>query len=408
MHVLLIHQAFVTPGEAGGTRHWELCRYLGSRGHRISVVASWVSYLTGRPSPDTGAPVAKAIEIHRVRTYAPRRQGFLYRVLGFVSFSLSSLLRALRIPDVDVVWGTTPPIFQSVTALAIARLQRRPFVLEVRDLWPEFAIEMGVLKNPLLIAMSRRLERFLYDRAQRVVVNSPGFIPHLIRLRVPVHKIDVIPNGVDITAFSDDTDGGAIRERWGLAGKFIALYAGAHGPANDLETVLSAAQHLRSHADIVLVCVGDGRDRPRLLQRIHQESISNVLLFPAEPKERMPEILAAADVCFALLKPIPMFTTTYPNKVFDYMAAGRPTVLAIDGVIREVIEAADAGVFVKPGDPAELAAAIIRYKEDVSLRQRHGDNARAYVREHFDRDKQARQLERVLQAACADAAATNR
>jgi lipopolysaccharide/colanic/teichoic acid biosynthesis glycosyltransferase len=402
MHVLLIHQAFATEQEAGGTRHYELARHLVQQGHRVTIIASSVSYLTGQVLPSvrghrTVREQLDGIEVLRTWTYAGLHRSFFTRVLSFLSFMFSSFVGALQVSNVDIVWGTSPPIFQAVTAYVVARLKRVPFVFEVRDLWPDFAIETGVLRNPLLIWASRRLERFLYHHADRLTVNSPGFIPHLRRCGVPEEKIDLVPNGVEVSMFDPTNRGEAIRQELGLENKFIALYAGAHGLANDLGTVLLAAKRLEAYPDIVFVLVGDGKERPNLICQAEELGLSNVRFVPAQPKTRMPQFLAAADVCIAILKLIPMFTTTYPNKVFDYMAAGRPTVLAIDGVIREVIEAADGGTFVQPGDSAALAEAVLRYYRDPDLRHRHGQNARSYVAAHFDRSQQAPKLEDTFQ-----------
>jgi len=402
MHILLIHQAFVSNDEAGGTRHYELARHLVQSGHRVTAVASTVSYLTGQVLPSArGRWVLReqleGIEVWRTWTYAALHRSFFTHVLSFLSFMFSSFIGALGVRGAEIVWGTSPPMPQAVSAYLAARLKRVPFVFEVRDLWPDFAVQTGVLRNPLLISASRWLERFLYDHADRLVVNSPGFIPHLRRCGVPESKIDLVPNGVEVSMFNPADQGEAIRQELGLDGKFIALYGGAHGLANDLETVLLAAKRLEVHPDIAFVLVGDGKERPNLIRRAEELGLSNVRFVPAQPKVRMPAFLAAADVCIAILKNIPMFTTTYPNKVFDYMAASRPTVLAIDGAIREVIKAADGGTFVRPGDPEALAGAVLTYYEDPDLRYRHGQNARAYVAAHFDRERQALKLAAVLE-----------
>ena len=402
MHILLIHQAFATEQEAGGTRHYELARYLVHQGHCVTIIASRVSYLTGQVLPSArGRWIVReqidGINLLRTWAYAGLHRSFFTRVLSFLSFMLSSFMAALLVRDVDIVWGTSPPIFQAVTAHLVARLKRVPFVFEVRDLWPDFAIETGVLRNPLLIWASRRLECILYRHGDHLIVNSPGFIPHLRRFGVPEEKIALIPNGVEVSIFNPADQGEEVRQELGLEGKFIALYAGAHGLANNLETVLLAAKRLEGHPDIVFVLMGDGKERPNLIRQAEGLGISNVRFAPAQPKTRMPAFLAAADVCIAILKAIPMFKTTYPNKVFDYMAAGRPTVLAIDGAIREVIEAADGGTFVQPGDPAALAEAVLRYYRDPDLRQRHGWNARFYVAAHFDRSHQAQKVDDAFQ-----------
>ena len=280
-----------------------------------------------------------------------------------------------------------------MSAYLLSRLRRVPFVFEVRDLWPDFAIEMGVLRNPLLIRMSRWLEVFLYRRADLIIVNSPGFIPHLRRYAVPAEKIALVPNSVEVEMFNPADRGEEVRRELKLDDKFIVLYAGAHGPANDLYTLLLAAKLLEEYDDIVFVLVGDGKERPKLMKQAEKLLLRNVLFVPAQPKVRMPAFLAAADVCVAILKNIPMFNTTYPNKVFDYMAAGRPTLLAIDGVIRQVIEDADGGIFVQPGNPEAIANGLLTLYKNPCLLRQQGMNTRSYVATHFNRSEQALKLE---------------
>src|SRR5512135_3345374 len=185
MHILLIHQAFAALDEPGGTRHHELARYLAGRGHRVTIIASPVSYLTGtnlQPPPFSGkkdGETENGIRVIRSYTYQALHKSFVHRAFSFISFMVSSFFAGLKVKQVDLVWGTSPPIFQGVTAWLLARLKGVPFLFEVRDLWPTFAIAVGVLRNPLLIRMSLWLERFLYRRADLVVVNSPGYIAHV-------------------------------------------------------------------------------------------------------------------------------------------------------------------------------------------------------------------------------------
>lgn len=403
MHVLLIHQAFVSGDEAGGTRHFELAQHLARQGHRVTIIASPVSYLTGKASLSPRDAVVSSsdgrVQIRRAWTYAALHRSFFTRVLSFLSFMVSSFIDGFRVREVDVVLGTMPPIFQAVSAYLLARARRIPFALEVRDLWPDFAIELGVLSNPVLIRASRWLERFLYVHADHLIVNSPGFAPHLCRVGANEKKIDLVPNGVEVGMFDPGDRGDAFRKELGLESRFVALYAGAHGLANDLGTILLAAKRLESHREVVFVLVGDGKERPNLVREAEELGLSNVRFVPAQPKSRMPGCLAASDVCLATLKPLPMFTTTYPNKVFDYMAAGRPTIVAIDGVIRDVIETAEAGKFVPPGDHEALAEAVLYYYNDSDMRHRDGTNARSYVGAHFDRPGQANKLAAVLEQA---------
>ncbi len=399
MHILLIHQAFASLDEPGGTRHHELARYLAMQGHRVTIITSPISYLTGK-SRSSKIPWSEKqtdgdlITILRAYTYPSLHRSFAYRVISFFSFMVSSFIISLGIKNVDLVWGTSPPIFQGITAWLIARIKRLPFLFEVRDLWPAFAVAVGVLKNPLLISLSEWLETFLYRHADLVVVNSPGFIKH-IQSR-GASRVELVPNGTDTNMFNPNVDAGAFKQLHGLEEKFVVLYAGAHGLSNDLGIVLLAAKRLLLRRDIIFVFLGDGKDKPALQAQAAMEGLNNTLFLPPIPKVEMPSALAAADACIAILKPVEMYKTTYPNKVFDYMAAGKPVILAIDGVIREVIEKANGGIPIHPGDPEGLSQAILQLADDPGLAQHMGYQARIYVKNHFDRPILASKLMELM------------
>jgi glycosyltransferase involved in cell wall biosynthesis len=395
MHILLIHQAFAALDEPGGTRHHELARFLAIRGHRVTVIASPVSYLTGSARPGrvpwmTRENDGEHITVLRAYTYPALHRSFLHRVFSFLSFMLSSLLIGLRVRSVDLIWGTSPPIFQGATAWALAKLKRIPLLFEVRDLWPAFAVAVGVLHQPALIRAAEWLEGFLYRQADQVMINSPGFQAHV--LARGARSVALVPNGADIAMFDPQADGAAFRQEHELGDKFVALYAGAHGMSNDLDVLLAAADRLRGRPEIAIVMLGDGKEKERLIALAASLSLPNLHFLRPIPKTAMDQALAAADACVAILKPIPLYATVYPNKVFDYMAAGRPVVLAIDGVIREVVEAADAGIFVPPGDPTALAAALETLAADRSKSRALGLNGRRYLEAHFNRAALADQL----------------
>jgi glycosyltransferase involved in cell wall biosynthesis len=388
VHILLIHQAFVSLDEPGGTRHHELARFLASQGHQVTIIASPISYLTGKsrrvkiPWSDKQMD-GERITIIRTYTYPALHRSFAYRMVSFFSFMFSSFIVGLRVKNIDLVWGTSPPIFQGLTAWALSRLKRVPLLFEVRDLWPAFAVAVGVLKNPVLIQLSVWLERFLYRHANVVMVNSPGYIQH-VKDR-GAHQIELVPNGTDTSMFTSGVDGSVFRQSHQLTSKFIALYAGAHGLSNDLSVVLAAAKELLSQEHILFALLGDGKDKPALQIQATQQGLKNVRFLPPIPKNEMPSALAAADVCIAILKPLEMYKTTYPNKVFDYMASGKPVILAIDGVIREVIEKAGAGIPVPPGNPHALSQAVLYLSHHPEIAHTMGEKARQYVEDHFDR-----------------------
>lgn len=390
-HILLLHQAFASVRQAGGSRHYEFARLLVPDGqYRFTIIASTLSYLTGRQTDaNDDSSLEPGIDVIRVQSLAVAHRSFVWRVFTFISFMILSAWASRRAKNVDIVMGTTPPIFQAVSAWFVATIRRKPFLLEVRDLWPEFAIDMGVLTNPLLIRISRQLEAFLYHHADHILVNSPGYVNYMLNRGIPEDKVSLIPNGVDPDMFDPNADGHQIRRQWGLEDQFVVTYAGALGKANDVDTILRAALLLQDYPDIHFLLVGDGKERAHLEQQSKNRGLSNVTFTGVIPKSEMPTVMAASNVCAATLMDIPMFRTTYPNKVFDYMAAGKATILGIDGVIREVVEQANGGIFVPPGDEKAFADAVKQLYNDRARLAEMGESARAYVQAHFNRKHQA-------------------
>ncbi len=401
MHTLLIHQAFVSPDEAGGTRHYELARYAIEKGHDFSIVASDLNYLTGKTMTSHRHWVTEqklnGIRVLRAYTYPSLHRSFAWRVISFLSFMVTSVWAGLRAGPVDLVIGTTPPIFQAVSAWLVAVLRRRPLLLEVRDLWPAFAIDMHILQNPILIKLAQWLERFLYTQATHILVNSPAYRDYLLAKGISADKITLIPNGVSTENFDPIETGSELRKRWGLNGEFVVTYAGALGLANDIPTILRAAASLKENKHIHFLLVGDGKERPMLEEMAEALKLKNVSFTGSVPKSQMPGVLAATNACVATLKNIPMFTTTYPNKVFDYMAAGRPTILAIDGVIRQVIEESKGGIFVSPGDDQALADAVVSLATDRTKAREMGNAARSHVKKYFERTEHAKQFVELIE-----------
>jgi glycosyltransferase involved in cell wall biosynthesis len=406
MHILLIHQVFATIDEPGGTRHYEFARVLAVQGHQVTVVTSPVSYLSGEKislsdplpfSQKTGGEGTGQVVILHARTFRALHKSFIHRLLFFVSFMASSFWIGLGVKNVDLVWGTSPPIFQGLTAWLLARLKRLPFLFEVRDLWPAFPIAAGALKNPILIKLSLWLEHFLYRNSDRVMVNSPGFVDHVKERGARL--VDLVPNSADPEMFDPANNGLLFRSANHLKDQFVVLYAGAHGLSNDLGVVLEAARMLQEERDgskITIVLLGDGKEKPALQKQAAALRLTNLLFLPPVPKSGMAEALAGADACLAILKPIEEYKTTYPNKVFDYMAAGRPIILAIDGSIRQVVEAAQCGIFSRPGSPSDLARAVRNLSSDLQAARAMGLRGRKYLEEHFNRNITSGKLIEIL------------
>ncbi len=401
MHILFIHQFLATPNEAGGTRQFELAQHLIKKGHKITFICSTITYLTGKPlSRQKGRlfvrETIEGINIIRTYTFPGLQESFKKRIFGFLSFMVSSVIGGLSVRKTDVVLASSPQIFVGISGYLLSKIKRVPFLFEIRDLWPKFAIDIGVLKNPLYIRLSLLLEKIIYKKSDYFIINSPGFYDHLEKSGIERKKIFLIPNGVDTKYFKPSDKQNWVRKEIGLYEDFVVLYSGAFGLANSLDTVIESARYLRHQPDIKIMFVGDGKEKRNLVQLRDKYKLNNVIFVDAQPKRKMPDFCNAADVCLAILKKLASFKTTYPNKIFDYMACGRPTILAIDGVAREVLEKAHAGEFVEPENSQHLASTILKFYNNRALIQKYGINARRYVVDHFDREKIAENFNRVL------------
>ena len=407
MKILVIHQYYLMPGSPGGSRFNEFARLWAAAGHEVTVVAGNLDYATGDvPERYRGRWIARERDgdVTVLRCHVPRSYNRSYagRMAAFFGFTLSSTHAAMTVPRPDVVIATSPPLVAMAPGVVAARARWKgvPWVFEMRDLWPESAVTTGVLKEgAALTRLLYGMERAACLLADKINVLTPAFRDDLIRRGLaPAEKIVFVPNGADVELFTPGPRDNDARRAFGWGDRFVVMYAGAHGRANAVGQFLDAAERLRDRPDVLLASVGDGPERPALEAEAKRRGLDNVRFHGAQPKARMPEIVRACDVGAAILQDNPTFKTVYPNKVFDYMATERPTLLAIDGVARALVcDEAQAGVFAKPEDGASLAAAIRAMADDPAGNAAMGARGRAGVLANATRDSLARRYLDILQ-----------
>ena len=404
MRILLVHQYFLDQDDAGGSRWNEMARFWAQRGHDITVVAGTVHYATGAKATrykgklvvtDQVGPRVKVKRCHVSESY---NRSFAGRLWAYLSFTFSSSWAALTESRADVVICTSPPLTVGLTGAILRRFWRVPVVFEVRDLWPETAIEAGVLTNPLLIRLSYWLERISYRHASWINVLTPAFRDRLVASKgVDPRRVSVITNGADLDLFRPGPQDNWVRRHHGLQGKFVVIYVGAHGVANHLVQLLEAARELADEPEAHFLLVGNGMQKPMLMATARAWGLTNVTFVDAVPKGQIADYVAAADVCTAVLKKLDVFKTVYPNKLFDYMSAARPIILGIDGVARQLLEEAGAGVYVEPQQPRAFAQAVRELKRDPQRCQQCGECGRRFVQTHYSREQLAEQYLAVLE-----------
>jgi len=405
MHVAYIHQHFSTRRGATGTRSYEMGLRLLRRGHRVTMICG--AYESGDQRADAAQRVVEeeidGIRVLRVAEPYGNRMGFARRVLAFARFARTATRLVKRL-DADLVFATSTPLTVGLPAMRGARHRRIPFVFEVRDLWPELAIALGVLKNPLLKWYTRRMERNIYHAADRIIALAPGIRDGVCRTGFPADRVVVIPNSSDLDLFVPTTER-TLDERFGPPGEFRLVFTGAHGLANGLDAVLDAALELKRRGErgIRLVFIGGGGQRDRLIERSRREGTNAFTSWVSPiPKEELARVLPRMHVGMMILKNVPSFYNgTSPNKFFDYLAAGLPVLNNYPGWIAELIREHRCGVVVPPDDPQAFADAVVKMRDGLNDLCDMGRRARQLAEARFSRDVLGEQFVDALEAAYA-------
>jgi glycosyltransferase involved in cell wall biosynthesis len=340
----------------------------------------------------------------RLWVWASPEKTFKSRMRFYLSYmGMAAFVGTLIKGRYDLVYATSPPLFAGAAGLAAATLRRIPFVFEVRDLWPESAVALGELSNSRAISAAEKLEQLLYRRATRVVAVTRGIQARLSERGLPESKLAFIPNGANTDHFRFDPAGRqAVRAELGLQDAFVAMYAGIHGIAQGLETLLQAAEILRDTPAVQFVFVGEGPKKAEIAQRAEVMRLPNVRFLPEIASASIPAYLSAADATIVPLRDEPVFRGALPSKMFEAWACARPTVLSVSGEAEQVLTEAGAGIAVPPEDPAALAGALLHLRNHPEQAQQMGQQGRSYVQAHYSRHSQARALESLLENVIRD------
>ncbi len=402
MRILFLSHYFPPEVNAPASRTFEHCRQWVKDGHRVTVVTCVPNHPAGQIFPGYRnrlwqTEMREGIEVVRLWTYVTANEGFLRRSANYVLFMLMAVAAAPFLPKCDVVLTTSPQFFNGLAGYFVGKLKRVPWILEIRDLWPESILALGAIKNRTLIRVLEYLERFAYRKAQRIVVVTDAFKRHIEKLGIPPGKIVVIKNGVDLALFQVQARDDALAAELGLAGKFVASYVGTHGMAHGLETILDAAALLQQDDGIRILMVGDGAGKKQLTEQRDRLGLRNVILLDQQDRSRMPGIWSISDACLVVLKNLPLFRTVIPSKIFEIMAMQKPILLAVEGESKDIVVAAQAGVCVPPENARAMADAIREMKSRPELAQACGRKGHAYVSKNHDRIGLARYYANVIE-----------
>ncbi len=395
MKILLLHQYYLEDDDHGGSRWNEITKQWAEEGHQVQVIAGMMHYTSSEKRSEYKGIWFKrkkqgSVNVMRCHVSESYNANFVGRLWAYFTFVFSSIWAGLfKVKGkYDVIIVTSPPLFIGISGYLISLFKRIPFVFEIRDLWPESAIDTGVVTSKVIIKLAYSLEKIIYKNASLINVLTPAFLDTLVSKKgIAQEKIIFIPNASDFS-LSDDLvqnfDVNKFKVENELENKFIITYVGAHGVANYLDQILETAQLLKD-TNVLFLLIGEGMEKSRLVKKASNENIQNVRFINPVPKAEVFKYILASDMGTSVLKNVETFKTVYSNKTFDYMACKKPILMAIDGISRALVEQADAGVFVQPENPEDFGSKIRFYLTNPEKIKIQGENGYAYAKQNFNR-----------------------
>ena len=408
MRILFLTHYFHPEGNAPATRVYEMSRRFVKLGFEVQVVTGVPNVPSGVVYPGyrnrwRSREIVEGIETLRVWTYLAPNKGTVRRILNYLSFFAMATLAGLGARRPDLVIATSPQFFCGWAGVLVSRLRRVPFVLEVRDLWPESIAAVGAMRSSWLLRFLGWLEQRMYAAATRIVTVGRGYQQQLEARGVPAERISVIPNGVDRGMFDPAADASELRARFVPHGEFLCSYVGTIGMGCGLAVVLRAAEKLRAmgRRDVVFLLVGDGAVREELEREAREAGLDRVVFTGRLPKTEMPRVLAASDACLVHLARRPLFRSVMPSKIFEAAAMAKPIVLGVEGFAAEVVSKAGAGICIEPENAEQLVEAVLRLEADRELARSLGRAGYERIAAAFDYSELAREYAELIRGVVA-------
>lgn len=394
MKILFLTDNFPPEVNAPASRTYEHCREWVKAVDQVTVITCAPNFPTGvlfegYRNRLFARETMDGIEVIRVWSYITANEGFLRRTLDYLSFMVAAIPTSLRVKKPDVVVATSPQFFTICAGYVVSKLRRIPFVLELRDLWPESIRAVGAMKQSFILDWLEKLELFLYRRSTLIIVVTNSFKANLVARGIEAKKIHVVTNGADLSRFQPLQKDSGLVEALGLQGKFVAGYIGTHGLAHGLETLIEAARQLQDEGrdDIHLLFLGGGASKKALMARVKEQGIRNVTFVDSVPKADVVRYWSLLDVSIIHLRNTDLFKTVIPSKLFECMAMGIPVLHGVQGESAQIVQSEDAGLTFEPENAVELASLLIKFDDNRELASRLGRNglaaARKYDRQHL-------------------------
>lgn len=407
MHILFLTDNFPPEVNAPASRTFEHCREWVKAGHKVTVITGAPNFpkgqvFSGYRNRWRSRETMDGIEVIRVWTYITANEGFLKRTLDYASFMITAIPAAVGVRGVDVIVATSPQLFTPCAAYVAGLLKRRPYVFELRDLWPESIRAVGAMKSSRLLDALEGLELFLYRRSAHVVSVTHAFKENLIARGIPAEKISVSTNGADLARFKPMPRDPALASSLGLAGKTVVGYVGTHGMAHALDTILRAAERLRHDPaahDVRFLFLGDGAEKAALKARAADKGLDNVLFVDSVPRSEVVRYWSLVDLAVIHLKRTPLFETVIPSKLFECMAMGLPVLHGVSGESAAIVEREGVGVVFEPEDAEALSRHVLALSGDA---ERQADLSRRGVAaaRRYDRSSLALEMLDTLRRVC--------
>jgi len=401
LRILYISQYFHPEVGATQTRALEMASNLVRLGHKVTVLTEFPNHPKGVIPPEYRGRFMeyeryRKIDIFRTWVFTRPQKNFYTRMGFYLSFMMTAgILGAFIRGPFDIVYATSPPFFVGLTGFWLSRLKNSKFVFEVRDLWPQIAVELGELTNKRFIHWSERLEDFYYRKSDRVITVTQGFRDAILNRGYDKEKVRIIQNGTNTELFYNQ--GNDVKRQLKLDGKFVVLYAGIFGIAQGMEQLCGLAESLKSDRNIHFLFIGEGPMKQMVLELKTVKSLDNMSTLNEVSKEKIAGYISSADCCLVPLKKSHLFLGTVPSKMFDYMSCQRPVIVGVDGEARSLVERSKAGIFVEPENTEQMAQAILRLKRSPDLCLSMGKSGREFVMRYFSRKQKAFELVKVLQ-----------
>jgi glycosyltransferase involved in cell wall biosynthesis len=398
MHILFLTENFPPERDAAATRVYERACYWIKWGHEVTVITCAPNFPEGEIYPgykNRWYQIEKnnGIRVVRVKTFIAANKGVLLRILDFVSFMFSSIVAGLFQKKPDVVMATSPQFFVSIAGWVVSFFKRRPFVFELADLWPASIVATGIMEDNFALRAIEKLELFLYRKSAAVVALTNAFKKDLIQRGIDENKIHVVVNGVDLPRYSPRSKNNNLLEELNLKEKFVIGYIGTHGMAHALEKVLDAAELLITDDEIRFLFVGSGASKRNVIAEAKKRCLKNVIFYPSQPKEKMPEFWSILDIALIHLKNNPVFATVIPSKIFEAMGMGLPILLAgpEGGEANKIVQDEEAGACIPSEDPQIFVKTVIELKNNYALRKKLAEASYKAASKHT-REKQAQKV----------------